>query len=104
MFIEGAVLVDGRFLFGAAVVGLVASLLVYLAVRAIVWLRVRLTHRRAAALLRRQRGTGNGDAAWRLRDWEWAYTRLGTRVGFDEAARCRMLQDRDSRGPGKATT
>lgn len=65
----------------------------YLAVRAILLLPTRLTHRRAAQLLRSERRTGI-DTAWSLRDWERAYTLLGTPTALNEAARCRMLQTR----------
>lgn len=66
----------------------------YLAARAILSMPARLTHRRAAQLLRNESGTGTDAASWSLGDWERAYTRLGTPIALNEAALCRMLQMR----------
>ncbi|MFV8169733.1 hypothetical protein [Mycobacterium sp. DBP42] len=65
-------------------------LLTYLALRTILSIPARLTRRRAARLLRRHRATGEN--AWTLRDWEWAYTQLGTKLALHQAAWCRMLR------------
>jgi hypothetical protein len=70
-----------------------ALLLAYLTVRTILSIPARLTRRRAARLLRRHRAAGNEDG-WTLRDWEWAYTQIGTKLALDEAAWCRMLRTR----------
>lgn len=66
----------------------------YLVARAILSMPARLTHRRAAQLLRNESGTGADAASWSLGDWERAYTRLGTPIALNEAALCRMLQMR----------
>lgn len=66
----------------------------YLVARAILSLPARLTHLRAAKLLRNESGTGTDAASWSLGDWERAYTRLGTPIALNEAAWCRMLQMR----------
>lgn len=66
----------------------------YLAARAILSMPARLTHRRAAQLLRNECRTGADAASWSLSDWERAYTRLGTPIALNEAAWCRMLQTR----------
>lgn len=65
-------------------------LLAYLIARIILSLPVRLTRRRAARLLRRHRAPG--ETAWTLREWEWAYTQLGTKLALDQAAWCRTLR------------
>lgn len=67
-------------------------LLAYLIVRTILSMPVRLTRRRAARLLRRHRPTGEN--AWTARDWEWAYTHIGTELALEQAAWCRMLRTR----------
>lgn len=77
----------------AAVAWLGGLLLIYLVVRTIRSIPLRLTRRRAERLLRRHRSTGNQDA-WTLRDWEWAYTHIGTKLALDQAAWCRMLRTR----------
>ncbi|MBZ4571589.1 hypothetical protein QRB41_14855 [Mycobacterium avium subsp. hominissuis] len=66
----------------------------YLAARAILSMPARLTHRRAAQLLRNESGTGTDAASWSLGDWERAYTSLGTPIALNEAVLCRMLQMR----------
>lgn len=82
--------------------GAAVGLAIYCAIQLIAHLRIRLTIWRAAALLRRQRGTGNRKTTWSAKDWEWALTRLGTRAALSEAARCRMAQNDAPRGPGQA--
>ena len=54
-------------------------------------LPVLLTTRRAERLLRRHRSTGQA-RVWSARDWEWAYTHLGTPIALDFAAKFRRLQ------------
>jgi hypothetical protein len=81
-----------------------AALAVYLVVRAALWsLPARITRRRALRLLRRQRGTGNEDA-WSLRDWEWAYTQLGTPLALQQAAWYRWLQTHNTGGQRPSAT
>lgn len=65
--------------------------LAYLAGRLITSIPTRLTHRRAQQLLRRHRATPN-ETAWTLRDWEWAYTHIGTTRALNQAARYRTLR------------
>lgn len=79
---------------------LLAAMAVYLVPRAALSLPAHITRWRAVRLLRRQRGTGNDDA-WSLKDWEWAYTRLGTPLALDQAAR---LQTYDTGGQSPSAT
>lgn len=75
----------------AVVAWLGGLLLAYLIVRIILSIPMRLTRRRAARLLRRHRAPG-GENAWSWRDWEWAYTQIGTKLALDQAARCRLIR------------
>lgn len=86
----------------SAGVWLAAVLLSCIAVREILSLPARMTRRRAVKLLRRQRGTGKTDA-WSLRDWEWAYTQLGTPLAIEQAAWYRWLQTGPHGDPRKTT-
>lgn len=75
----------------AALYWCVALAVGWVAWRAARYLPVLLTMRRAERLLRRHRSTGEG-RVWSARDWEWAYTHLGTPLALDFASKFRRLQ------------
>ena len=74
----------------------------YVLWRTVRYLPVLLTMRRAERLLRRQRSAGQG-RVWSARDWEWAFTHLGTPIALEFAAKFRRLQSVGGDHPDQRT-